>query len=261
MEVPDMTVKFTLPTCHYVYSSKVLNYKKQSAVDEASESIQNESPGLAIPQKGPCLYRCCLQLPEFSVVSETFKRKKDAEQSAAEMALLKLGINAATDDTTVQDPRDELAASRLSGSVSASEEQLSMKRENPYPPEIVQSVVDQQSSLLDSILIKVVRISYLVEKTVEPLTLNVASNGYYLDIIAQELGLTDASKVLVSRASQNLHLQTIHISGEKIRGTQLKDLRRCPRTILLKAASGILMHCSSHNNILPVILMIHSSCK
>ncbi|KAI7979086.1 Phenylalanine--tRNA ligase alpha subunit, cytoplasmic [Camellia lanceoleosa] len=91
------------------------------------------------------------------------------------------------------------AASRLSGSVSASEEQLSMKRENPYPPEIVQSVVDQQSSLLDSILIKVVRISYLVEKTVEPLTLNVASNGYYLDIIAQELGLTDASKVLVSR--------------------------------------------------------------
>ncbi|KAI8021171.1 Small RNA 2'-O-methyltransferase [Camellia lanceoleosa] len=103
-----MTVKFTLPTCHYVYSSKVLNYKKQSAVDEASESIQNESPGLAIPQKGPCLYRCCLQLPEFSVVSETFKRKKDAEQSAAEMALLKLGINAATDDTTVQDPRDEL---------------------------------------------------------------------------------------------------------------------------------------------------------
>ncbi|GMP71655.1 hypothetical protein CsSME_00029978 [Camellia sinensis var. sinensis] len=188
------------------------------------------------------------------------------------MALLKLGINAATDDTTVQDPWDELvsrlsylfsneflkslhplsghfraalqregrlnglvpisvlavydtkfsslcksinpkvesnpllimslmlkAASRLSGSVSASEEQLSMKRENPYPPEIVQSVVDQQSSLLDSILIKVVRIPYSVEKTVEPLTLNVASNGYYLDIIAQELGLTDASKVLVSR--------------------------------------------------------------
>ncbi|KAI8022755.1 Phenylalanine--tRNA ligase alpha subunit, cytoplasmic [Camellia lanceoleosa] len=171
---------------------------------------------------------------------------------------LELGINAATDDTTVQDPRDELvlrlsylfsnessfaergstqwfssnfcpcvydtkfsslcksinpkvesnpllimslmlkAASRLSGFVSASKEQLSMKRENPYPPKIVQSVVDQQSSLLDSILIKVVQISYLVEKTVEPLTLNVASNGYYLDIIAQELGLTDASKVLVS---------------------------------------------------------------
>ncbi|GMP71654.1 hypothetical protein CsSME_00029978 [Camellia sinensis var. sinensis] len=241
-------------------------------VEEVQESIQNECPGLAIPQKGPCLYRCCLQLPEFSVVSETFKKKKDAEQSAAEMALLKLGINAATDDTTVQDPWDELvsrlsylfsneflkslhplsghfraalqregrlnglvpisvlavydtkfsslcksinpkvesnpllimslmlkAASRLSGSVSASEEQLSMKRENPYPPEIVQSVVDQQSSLLDSILIKVVRIPYSVEKTVEPLTLNVASNGYYLDIIAQELGLTDASKVLVSR--------------------------------------------------------------
>ncbi|KAI7991512.1 hypothetical protein LOK49_LG12G01819 [Camellia lanceoleosa] len=36
MEVPDITVKFTLPTCLYVYSSKVLNYKKQSAVYEAS---------------------------------------------------------------------------------------------------------------------------------------------------------------------------------------------------------------------------------
>ncbi|CAL5427347.1 unnamed protein product [Camellia sinensis] len=212
MEVPDMTVKFTLPTSQPPWFMEV------------QESTQNECPGLAIPQKGPCLYRCCLQLPEFSLVSETFKRKKDAEQSAAEMALLKLGINAATDDTTVQDPWDELvsrlsylfsnevesnpllimslmlkAASRLSGSVSASEEQLSMKRENPYPPEIVQSVVDQQSSLLDSILIKVVQIPYSVEKTVEPLTLNVASNGYYLDIIAQELGLTDASKVLVSK--------------------------------------------------------------
>ncbi|CAL5372814.1 unnamed protein product [Camellia sinensis] len=82
-------------------------------VEEVQESTQNECPGLAIPQKGPCLYRCCLQLPEFSLVSETFKRKKDAEQSAAEMALLKLGINAATDDTTVQDPWDELV-SRLS---------------------------------------------------------------------------------------------------------------------------------------------------
>ncbi|KAK3023925.1 hypothetical protein RJ639_043595, partial [Escallonia herrerae] len=52
-------------------------------------------PGLA---KGPCRYRCSLQLPEISVLSDTFERKKDAEQSAAEKAIEKvLGILTPTD--------------------------------------------------------------------------------------------------------------------------------------------------------------------
>lgn len=59
-------------------------------VEEVQGDTQNGCPGLAIPQKGPCLFRCSLQLPEFSVVSECFKRKKDAEQSAAEKALRKV---------------------------------------------------------------------------------------------------------------------------------------------------------------------------
>lgn len=59
-------------------------------VEEVQESTQNGCPGLAIPQKGPFLYRCRLELPEFSVVSDTFRKKKDAEQSAAEMALRKV---------------------------------------------------------------------------------------------------------------------------------------------------------------------------
>lgn len=62
----------------------------QFTVDEVQDVVQNGCPGLAIPQKGPCLYRCSLQLPEFSVVSETLKKKKDAEQSAAEKALEKV---------------------------------------------------------------------------------------------------------------------------------------------------------------------------
>lgn len=62
----------------------------QYTIDEVQDVAQNGCPGLAIPQKGPCLYRCNLQLPEFSVVSETFKKKKDAEQSAAEKALDKV---------------------------------------------------------------------------------------------------------------------------------------------------------------------------
>ncbi|KAL6983229.1 Small RNA 2'-O-methyltransferase, partial [Sarracenia purpurea var. burkii] len=73
-------------------------------VEEVPVSTQNGCPGLAFQQTGPCLFRCCLQLPDFSVVSETFKRKKDAEQSAAEMALEKLGINSTRSNAIVQDP-------------------------------------------------------------------------------------------------------------------------------------------------------------
>lgn len=59
-------------------------------VEEVHELTHNGCPGLAIPQKGPSLYRCRLQLPEFSVLSETFRKKMDAKQSAAEMALEKV---------------------------------------------------------------------------------------------------------------------------------------------------------------------------
>lgn len=59
-------------------------------VEEVPEVVQNGCPGLCIPQKGPCLYRCRLNLPELSILSGTFKKKKDAEQDAAEMALQKV---------------------------------------------------------------------------------------------------------------------------------------------------------------------------
>lgn len=59
-------------------------------VEEVHEAAQNGCPGLAIPRKGPCLYRCRLELPDISVVSETFKKKKDSEQAAAQKALLEV---------------------------------------------------------------------------------------------------------------------------------------------------------------------------
>lgn len=59
-------------------------------VEEMQESTETGCPGLSISQKGPCLYRCSLQLPEISVVSGAFKKKKEAEQSAAELALEKV---------------------------------------------------------------------------------------------------------------------------------------------------------------------------
>ena len=70
---------------HQMFGSKAC-YKH----DEVHESTENGCPGLAIVQKGPCLYRCTLELPEITVVSGIFKKKKDAEQAAAELAVEKV---------------------------------------------------------------------------------------------------------------------------------------------------------------------------
>ena len=43
-----------------------------------------------VSSQNSCLYRCHLQLPDFSVVSNVFRKKKDSEQSAAELALEKV---------------------------------------------------------------------------------------------------------------------------------------------------------------------------
>ncbi|KAM0072110.1 hypothetical protein Hdeb2414_s0001g00032751 [Helianthus debilis subsp. tardiflorus] len=76
--------------------------KARYNIEEVQDNSSNGCPGLAIPQKGPCLYRCNLEHPEFSIVSDVFKRKKDAMQSAAEKALEKLS------DPPVEDASDQL---------------------------------------------------------------------------------------------------------------------------------------------------------
>ncbi|XP_059288742.1 small RNA 2'-O-methyltransferase-like [Lycium ferocissimum] len=240
-------------------------------VEEVQEVVQNGCPGLAIPQKGPCLYRCSLQLPEFSVVSETFKRKKDAEQSAAEKAIQELGIQPKEDNLTVEQAWNELtarlsylfsieflsaihplsghfraalareghlngfipvaaiatfdaktnslckyinsevesnhllvmsliieAAKRLADTLFFSEEKLSLKRLTPHPPEIIQSLLNK-SNLPESISIEAVRIPSSTKQTVESLMLNASFGNYYLDAIAKELGVEDASKIMISR--------------------------------------------------------------
>ncbi|CAN6986448.1 unnamed protein product [Brassica oleracea var. botrytis] len=42
-----------------------------------------------VSSQNTCLYWCHLQLPDFSVVSNVFKKKQDSEQSTAELALEK----------------------------------------------------------------------------------------------------------------------------------------------------------------------------
>ncbi|KAF3955072.1 hypothetical protein CMV_019669 [Castanea mollissima] len=230
---------------------------------------------MAIPQKGPCRYRCILQLPEITIESGIFKRKKDAEKSAAEMAIEKLGIQISTDSRTPQEASDLLverltylfsneflssdpphplsghlraaleregdlcglvplsvmavydsrlnnlckcinpkvesnpflviplimgAASRLPELVATSEGQLSIWRKNIYPPEVIESLVNQQSGAPQSNLVEAIHIPCSQEKAIELVILDISSTGYYLDVIAKKLDLTDAAKVLISRA-------------------------------------------------------------
>ncbi|KAK1304230.1 Small RNA 2'-O-methyltransferase [Acorus calamus] len=90
---------------HQKYGNKAC-YK----IEEVQESIDSSFPGLALPQQVRCRYRCCLELPELTFVSDAFMRKKDAEQAAAQMAIEKLGIQAKTDDLTPDEAWDELVA-------------------------------------------------------------------------------------------------------------------------------------------------------
>ncbi|KAE8008261.1 hypothetical protein FH972_004790 [Carpinus fangiana] len=259
------------------FSPKAIIFQKFGSnaiyeVEEVQEPAENGCPGLAISQKQPCLYRCILQLPEFSFMSGTFKKKKEAEQAAAEMAIKELGIQISMSSPNLQEAWDKLVAriaylfsdeflsclhplsghlraalqregdlyglipvpvmaicdsklsnlcksinpnvesnpflviplimratTSLSGLLASSEEQLWIRRQNPYPPEIMESSVSQTSGPPLSTLIEAVRIPCSLEKSVEPVTLDVSSTGYYMDVIAKKLGLTDATSLLVSR--------------------------------------------------------------
>ncbi|XP_028759336.1 small RNA 2'-O-methyltransferase [Neltuma alba] len=239
-------------------------------VEEVKEPIHTECPGL-IQQKGPCLYRCLLQLPELSVVSGTFRKKKDAEQSAAEMALEKLGIHPTASDLTPQEAWESLvariaylfsekfltslhplcghlgatlwrkgdlcgsipvsviavydtklfnlckyinpavesnpllvnlyimrAATKLSGFLSTSEQHLWLKKQSPYPQDISESL-SIQAGMLECIQVAAAKIPSSTEKPIETVTIWISAKDYYLDIIAKELDLEDASYVLISR--------------------------------------------------------------
>ncbi|XP_058100049.1 small RNA 2'-O-methyltransferase isoform X2 [Magnolia sinica] len=86
-----------------------------------------------------------------------------------------------------------LKAARLSSSICTSEGKLWIWKQNPLSPEII------HSDLKESIQIKAMRIPCSMEKPVETLTLNVSSKEYYLDVIAQKLGVGDCSQVIISR--------------------------------------------------------------
>ncbi|XP_050367959.1 small RNA 2'-O-methyltransferase-like [Argentina anserina] len=262
-------------------------------LEEVHESAENGCPGLAIVQKGPCLYCCTLKLPEITVVSGKFKKKKDAEQAAAELALEKLRFNPAAKrsslpetwdglvsqvkylfsdeflsslhplgghlraalqreghragfvpacalavfDATLNnlcksiDPKVELdpfliisyvirAAARLSGYIASSEEELWIRRENPYPPEIIElsciQPIPNKSGCPEILMVEAIIIPCSLEKTVERVILNLTSSGYYLDAIAKQLGLLEASDLMISRPIGKASSETrLHFAAPK----------------------------------------------
>ncbi|KAG9439665.1 hypothetical protein H6P81_019830 [Aristolochia fimbriata] len=240
-------------------------------IEEVKDSSVNDCPGLAITQQARTLFRCYLELPDFSVTSGTFTKKKDAEQSAAKMAIEKLGIQPKTENITVQeiwdelvarlsyllsdeflssshplvghfraaflregdnfglvpisvlptydtrlnnlcksiDPRAEISpslaiaivvkAARLSDSVCISEGTLWICRQHPHSPGIIQALLDQDLDPIERTQIEAVFIPCSLAMPIESFHLYVSSKEYYMDAIGKRLGLSDYSRLLISR--------------------------------------------------------------
>ncbi|CAH8345755.1 unnamed protein product [Eruca vesicaria subsp. sativa] len=225
-----------------------------------------------VPSQSSCLYRCHLQLPEFSVVSNVFKKKQDSEQSAAELALEKLGIHPHDDDditlgqawddiverlkyifsdeflsddhhplgshlrasllrdserrgslplsaiaafdaninsrckvinpSVEQDPILVMsyvmkAAAKLSDYIVVSPHVASLRKKTPYPPAVVEALATHRESIkLEAVYIQCATSD---EEIVDPVILDITSGRYYLDTIAERLGLKDSSQLIISR--------------------------------------------------------------
>lgn len=89
------------------------------------------------------------------------------------------------------------AAASLSDTVITSDGQFWLRRLKPYPAEVVEPLT--HCCPVENICLGVVYIPYSLKNDVEARIVNITSDGYFLDSIALELGLQDASEVLVSR--------------------------------------------------------------
>ncbi|KAI3948875.1 hypothetical protein MKX01_022289, partial [Papaver californicum] len=78
-----------------------------------------------------------------------------------------------------------MRAATLSSSVATDVGKLWIRKQNP---------IRQQKACVEAI-----RIPFSLEKPVQPLSLNISSKEYYVDVIAEKLGVADASHVLLSR--------------------------------------------------------------
>ena len=106
------------------------------------------------------------------------------------------------------------AAAELSGFIASSEGELWIRRQSPYPPEIIElssiqqnpnnpeiivSPSNQQSASPELLMVEAIIIPCSLEKNIERVILNLTSSGYYLDVIAKQLGLLEATDLMISR--------------------------------------------------------------
>ncbi|KAK4264544.1 hypothetical protein QN277_025704 [Acacia crassicarpa] len=102
------------------------------------------------------------------------------------------------------------AATKLYEFLSTSVQHLWLKKKSPYPQDMTESLV-MQTSIPECIQVSAAKIPSSMEKPIETVTLHVSAKEYYLDIIAKELGLEDASYVLISSFKNFLHsFQELH---------------------------------------------------
>ncbi|KAJ3679356.1 hypothetical protein LUZ60_017367 [Juncus effusus] len=92
---------------------KAIIHKKyaQQAVyrtEEVTDAGENPCPGLVVQRQTRIQYRCVLELPDLTVSSGRFSKKKDAEQAAAQIAVEKLGLQENEKNLTPEEAFDEL---------------------------------------------------------------------------------------------------------------------------------------------------------
>lgn len=91
------------------------------------------------------------------------------------------------------------AAARLTELLITLEEDLSIRRKNPYLSDAILALPCPRSDVTNEPLTEAVYIPFSLAKDVRSLSINLYQEGYYLDVIAKELGVVIASKVLISR--------------------------------------------------------------
>ncbi|XP_057246979.1 small RNA 2'-O-methyltransferase isoform X3 [Beta vulgaris subsp. vulgaris] len=91
------------------------------------------------------------------------------------------------------------AAARLTELLITLEEDLSIRRKNPYLSDAILALPCPRSDVTNEPLTEAVYIPFSLAKDVRSLSINLYQEGYYLDVIAKELDVVIASKVLISR--------------------------------------------------------------
>lgn len=97
------------------------------------------------------------------------------------------------------------ATTKLHGFLATFEQHLWISKQSPYPQDIIESVMKEGDSQ-ECIQVAAIRIPSSMEKSVEAVTLNISSREYYLDIIANKLGLEDGADVLISRYDEIIEI-------------------------------------------------------